>query len=120
MVIAGTVRVRVGDASILLAENQSVDIPKTTQHRLANPGKVPAEIIEIQSGPFLEEDDIVRLEDAYAAGGGGRRKRRLRRGGHAWGPGNGPCRTDRPKAACGGLSVREFFHLSLTQRVGLA
>ncbi len=65
VVIAGTVRVRVGDASILLAENQSVDIPKTTLHRLANPGKVPAEIIEIQSGPYLEEDDIVRLEDAY-------------------------------------------------------
>ncbi|QLA15842.1 mannose-1-phosphate guanylyltransferase/mannose-6-phosphate isomerase [Desulfolutivibrio sulfoxidireducens] len=74
VVIAGTARVQVGEQSFLLAENQSVDIPKTTPHRLANPGKVPAEIIEIQSGPYLEEDDIVRFDDVYGRrvdGGGG-------------------------------------------------
>jgi len=65
VVIKGTAEVVVGDKEILLCENQSVDIPKATRHRLANPGKVPVEIIEIQSGPYLEEDDIVRFEDVY-------------------------------------------------------
>ena len=65
VVIKGTAEVVVGDKTILLCENQSVDIPRTTRHRLANPGKVPVEIIEIQSGPYLEEDDIVRFDDVY-------------------------------------------------------
>ena len=65
VVISGTAEVLVGDKEMLLAENQSVDIPKTALHRLANPGKVPVEIIEIQSGPYLEEDDIVRYDDVY-------------------------------------------------------
>ena len=65
VVISGTAEVRVGDRELLLYENQSVDIPKTAMHRLGNPGKVPVEIIEIQSGPYLEEDDIVRYDDVY-------------------------------------------------------
>ncbi|MDQ7832074.1 MAG: mannose-1-phosphate guanylyltransferase/mannose-6-phosphate isomerase [Desulfovibrionaceae bacterium] len=65
VVIAGTAEVQIGERSILLAENQSVDIPKTTAHRLSNPGKVLVEIIEIQSGPYLAEDDIVRYDDVY-------------------------------------------------------
>lgn len=74
VVIAGTAEVQIGERTVLLTENQSVDIPKTTLHRLSNPGKVPVEIIEIQSGPYLEEDDIVRFDDVYgrrmgAAGG---------------------------------------------------
>lgn len=65
VVISGTAEVRVDDEEKLLYENQSVDIPKTAMHRLGNPGKVPVEIIEIQSGPYLEEDDIVRFDDVY-------------------------------------------------------
>lgn len=65
VVVSGTALVQVGDKEMLLTENQSVDIPKTAVHRLSNPGKVPVEIIEIQTGPYLEEDDIVRFEDVY-------------------------------------------------------
>ncbi len=65
VVISGTAQVQVGEEQILLCENQSVDIPKTALHRLGNPGQVPVEIIEIQSGPYLEEDDIVRYDDVY-------------------------------------------------------
>ncbi|WP_250645496.1 mannose-1-phosphate guanylyltransferase/mannose-6-phosphate isomerase [Salidesulfovibrio onnuriiensis] len=65
VVIQGTAEVEVGGKEQILVENQSVDILKATQHRLGNPGKVPLEIIEIQSGPYLEEDDIVRFEDVY-------------------------------------------------------
>ncbi|MBU1001808.1 MAG: mannose-1-phosphate guanylyltransferase/mannose-6-phosphate isomerase [Proteobacteria bacterium] len=65
VVISGTAEVRVGEQELLLYENQSVDIPKTSLHRLGNPGHVPVEIIEIQSGPYLEEDDIVRYDDVY-------------------------------------------------------
>ena len=50
---------------ILLTENQSTYIPLGTVHRLANPGKVPLEIIEVQSGSYLGEDDIIRFEDTY-------------------------------------------------------
>ena len=65
VVVSGTAMVQVGEEERLLTENQAVDIPKATRHRLANPGKVPVEIIEIQSGPYLEEDDIVRFADEY-------------------------------------------------------
>lgn len=65
VVIRGAAQVLVGEKEVLLVENQSVDIPKATKHRLHNPGKVTVEIIEIQSGPYLEEDDIVRYEDVY-------------------------------------------------------
>jgi len=65
VVVDGTAEVEVDDEPRILVENQSVDIPKASQHRLANPGKVPLNIIEIQSGPYLEEDDIVRFDDVY-------------------------------------------------------
>jgi mannose-1-phosphate guanylyltransferase / mannose-6-phosphate isomerase len=65
VVIKGTALVQVGEKEMVVVENQSVDIPKTFMHRLSNPGRVPVEIIEIQSGPYLEEDDIVRYDDVY-------------------------------------------------------
>ena len=65
VVVDGTAEVEVDNTPVILVENQSVDIPKASQHRLANPGKVPLNIIEIQSGPYLEEDDIVRFDDVY-------------------------------------------------------
>jgi mannose-1-phosphate guanylyltransferase/mannose-6-phosphate isomerase len=65
VVVSGTAEVEIGGVQRLLVENQAVDIAKATTHRLANPGKVPLEIIEIQSGPYLEEDDIVRFDDVY-------------------------------------------------------
>lgn len=75
VVVSGTALVQIGDEERLLTENQSVDIPKGAMHRLSNPGKVAVEIIEIQSGPYLEEDDIVRFDDVYGrkVGGGGDR-----------------------------------------------
>ena len=65
IVVSGTAEVTNGDQVILLTENQSTYIPLGTVHRLANPGKVPLEIIEVQSGSYLGEDDIVRYEDTY-------------------------------------------------------
>lgn len=65
VVIAGTARIVNGEQEIFLEENQSTYIPKTHAHRLENPGKIPLQIIEIQSGPYLEEDDIVRFDDVY-------------------------------------------------------
>ena len=65
VVVHGTAEVTVGDTVSLLQENQSTYIPAGTTHRLGNPGKVPLELIEVQCGPYLGEDDIVRLEDEY-------------------------------------------------------
>jgi mannose-1-phosphate guanylyltransferase/mannose-6-phosphate isomerase len=65
IVVTGTAEVTVGTKVILLAENQSTYIPLGETHRLRNPGKVPLEIIEVQSGSYLGEDDIVRFEDTY-------------------------------------------------------
>jgi mannose-1-phosphate guanylyltransferase/mannose-6-phosphate isomerase len=65
IVVRGTAEVTNGDQVILLTENQSTYIPLGQVHRLANPGKVPLEIIEVQSGSYLGEDDIVRFEDTY-------------------------------------------------------
>lgn len=65
IVVSGTAEVTVGDKIILLGENQSTYIPLGQTHRLANPGKVPLEIIEVQSGGYLGEDDIVRFDDSY-------------------------------------------------------
>ena len=65
IVVSGTAEVTNGDKVIMLTENQSTYIPLGTTHRLANPGKVPLEIIEVQSGSYLGEDDIVRFEDTY-------------------------------------------------------
>lgn len=65
IVVSGTAEITNGDQVLLLTENQSTYIPLGQVHRLANPGKVPLEIIEVQSGSYLGEDDIVRLEDTY-------------------------------------------------------
>jgi len=65
IVVSGTAEIVNGDKTILLTENQSTYIPLGQTHRLANPGKVPLEIIEVQSGSYLGEDDIVRFEDTY-------------------------------------------------------
>ncbi len=65
IVVSGTARVTCDDKTFLLAENQSTYIPVGATHRLENPGKVPLEIIEVQSGGYLGEDDIVRFEDVY-------------------------------------------------------
>lgn len=65
VVVQGTALVTCGERQFLLSENQSTYIPVGEIHRLENPGKVPLEIIEVQSGCYLGEDDIVRLEDTY-------------------------------------------------------
>jgi mannose-1-phosphate guanylyltransferase/mannose-6-phosphate isomerase len=65
IVVSGTAEVTCGERKLLLTENQSTYIPLGEVHRLANPGKVPLEIIEVQSGSYLGEDDIVRYEDTY-------------------------------------------------------
>jgi mannose-1-phosphate guanylyltransferase/mannose-6-phosphate isomerase len=65
IVVRGTARVTRGEESFLLTENESTYIPPGTKHRLENPGRLPLEIIEVQSGAYLGEDDIVRFEDAY-------------------------------------------------------
>ena len=65
IVVRGTAEVTNGDKTFLLAENESTYIPLGHTHRLSNPGKVPLEIIEVQSGSYLGEDDIVRFEDTY-------------------------------------------------------
>lgn len=65
VVVAGTAEVTVGDQTRLLQENESTFIPAGTAHRLANPGKVPLCLIEVQCGSYLGEDDIVRLDDEY-------------------------------------------------------
>ncbi|WP_206955639.1 mannose-1-phosphate guanylyltransferase/mannose-6-phosphate isomerase [Trinickia acidisoli] len=65
VVVRGTALVTRGDEEFLLSENESTFIPLGVRHRLGNPGKVPLEIIEVQSGAYLGEDDIVRFEDNY-------------------------------------------------------
>ncbi|SFD32205.1 mannose-1-phosphate guanylyltransferase / mannose-6-phosphate isomerase [Paracidovorax konjaci] len=65
VVVKGTAEVTKGDEVFLLGENESTFIPLGHVHRLSNPGKVPLEIIEVQSGSYLGEDDIVRLQDTY-------------------------------------------------------
>lgn len=65
IVVRGTAKVTRGDETLLLSENQSTFIPLGTTHRLENPGRVPLEMIEVQSGSYLGEDDIVRFEDLY-------------------------------------------------------
>jgi mannose-1-phosphate guanylyltransferase/mannose-6-phosphate isomerase len=65
IVVKGTAKVVIGDEETFVHENESVFIPKTTPHRLENPGKVPLEVIEVQVGEYLGEDDIVRFQDDY-------------------------------------------------------
>ncbi len=68
VVVSGTARVTCDDRSFLLTENQSTYIPVGATHRLENPGSIPLELIEVQSGSYLGEDDIVRFEDRYNRG----------------------------------------------------
>jgi mannose-1-phosphate guanylyltransferase/mannose-6-phosphate isomerase len=65
IVVSGTAKVTKGETSFLLSENESTFIPLGTTHRLENPGRVALEMIEVQSGSYLGEDDIVRFEDVY-------------------------------------------------------
>jgi mannose-1-phosphate guanylyltransferase/mannose-6-phosphate isomerase len=65
IVVSGTARITCGERVFTLFENQSTYIPQGEIHRLENPGRIPLEIIEVQSGSYLGEDDIVRVEDVY-------------------------------------------------------
>jgi mannose-1-phosphate guanylyltransferase / mannose-6-phosphate isomerase len=65
IVVTGTAKITKGDEVFVLSENQSTYIPIGIKHRLENPGKIPLELIEVQSGSYLGEDDIVRFEDRY-------------------------------------------------------
>ena len=65
VVVAGIATITNGDMSLTLIENQSTYIPKTNKHRLENRGSVPLEIIEVQCGVYVGEDDIVRFDDQY-------------------------------------------------------
>jgi len=65
VVVSGTGRVTCGDEVRMLTENQSTYIPLGVTHRLENPGRLPLELIEVQSGSYLGEDDIVRFDDVY-------------------------------------------------------
>jgi mannose-1-phosphate guanylyltransferase/mannose-6-phosphate isomerase len=65
IVIGGTAKVTIGEQEQMVHVNESVYIPTSTKHRLANPGKLPLEIIEVQNGSYLGEDDIVRFDDVY-------------------------------------------------------
>ncbi len=66
IVVKGTARITIDNEAKLLTENQSIYVPLGAVHRLENPGLIPLTLIEVQSGPYLGEDDIVRFEDAYA------------------------------------------------------
>jgi mannose-1-phosphate guanylyltransferase / mannose-6-phosphate isomerase len=65
IVVRGTARVTIGDEIKFVYENESIYVPSGAQHRLENPGKIDLELIEVQTGSYLGEDDIVRLEDDY-------------------------------------------------------
>jgi mannose-1-phosphate guanylyltransferase / mannose-6-phosphate isomerase len=65
IVVHGTAKIRRGEEEMILTEDQSTYIPLGTAHRLENPGKIPLHLIEVQSGSYLGEDDIIRLEDSY-------------------------------------------------------
>lgn len=68
IVVSGTAEVTVNDKVCLVSENESIYIPLGAMHRLHNPGRIPLHLIEVQSGPYLGEDDIVRVEDVYGRG----------------------------------------------------
>lgn len=65
IVTQGTAKVTIGETEMIVQENESVFVPIATKHRLENPGLIPLEIIEVQNGSYLEEDDIVRFDDEY-------------------------------------------------------
>jgi mannose-6-phosphate isomerase-like protein (cupin superfamily) len=65
VVVVGTAEVTCDDNVTLVSENESIFIPLGSKHRLFNPGRMPLEIIEVQSGNYIGEDDIVRFDDQY-------------------------------------------------------
>ena len=65
VVVSGTAKVQVDENILFIGENESTYIPLGKKHRLANPGKIPLLLIEVQSGSYVGEDDIVRFEDKY-------------------------------------------------------
>ena len=65
IIVSGTARVTRGTETTLLGENQSIYIAVGEMHRLENPGRIPLQLIEVQTGGYLGEDDIVRVEDVY-------------------------------------------------------
>ena len=65
-VVEGTAKVTIDDDVRLVGENQSVYIPLGAKHRMENPGKLPMVLIEVQTGSYLGEDDIIRFEDIYS------------------------------------------------------
>jgi len=65
VVVEGTAQIEVDEKITIIKENESTYIPLGSKHRLSNPGKIPLRIIEVQSGSYLEEDDIERFEDDY-------------------------------------------------------
>ena len=65
IVVSGTAKITCGDRVFLLSENESTYIPVGATHRIENPGRVPLHVVEVQSGSYLGEDDIVRFEDNY-------------------------------------------------------
>ena len=67
--VSGSANVTIDDNTQLVTENESIYIPIGAVHALENPGKIPLELIEVQSGAYLGEDDIVRFEDAYGRAG---------------------------------------------------
>jgi mannose-6-phosphate isomerase-like protein (cupin superfamily) len=66
IVVEGAAKVTIGEEVKMVGENQSVYIPLGAVHRMENPGKVPMVLIEVQTGSYLGEDDIIRYEDVYA------------------------------------------------------
>jgi len=71
VVVSGTAEVTVDDKVVLLSENQSIYVPLGVKHRIKNPGTIPLVFIEVQSGAYLGEDDIVRFQDNYGREGMG-------------------------------------------------
>ncbi|HBW23166.1 MAG: mannose-1-phosphate guanylyltransferase/mannose-6-phosphate isomerase [Elusimicrobia bacterium GWA2_56_46] len=69
IVVKGMAKVSIGSNDSFVHENESTYVPKSTLHRLENPGKVPLEVIEVQNGEYVEEDDIIRVDDVYGRGG---------------------------------------------------
>jgi mannose-6-phosphate isomerase-like protein (cupin superfamily) len=65
IVVRGTARVTIDDSTKLVTENESVFIPLGAKHRLENSGRIPMHLIEVQTGSYLEEDDIQRFDDSY-------------------------------------------------------
>jgi mannose-1-phosphate guanylyltransferase/mannose-6-phosphate isomerase len=66
VIVRGTAKIVIGNEEILVHENESAYVPKSTLHRLENEGEIPVEIIEVQNGEYLEEDDIERFSDIYS------------------------------------------------------